>query len=107
MAKGIIVGIMITVVAGLIGAYLFILMGYMPANADGKPPAIERWMAHTSLRATIQREAPQTPNPQALNDKNLISGIKLYAVNCAICHGTSDGNASNIATGLYQHAPQF
>jgi mono/diheme cytochrome c family protein len=79
----------------------------MPANADGKPPAIEKWAARTSLRATIKREAPQIPNPQTLNDSNLLTGIRLYAVNCAVCHGSSNGKASPIAMGLYQHAPQL
>jgi thiosulfate dehydrogenase len=107
MVKGFLLGIMMMIFVELAGGYLFVIKGWMPANADGAPPALEKWMARTSLRATLQREAPQTANPVALTDKNLISGIKLYAVNCAICHGAVDGNASNIAAGLYQHAPQL
>jgi mono/diheme cytochrome c family protein len=107
MIKGIFVGIAATLAAGLLGAYLFVSMGCMPANADAKPPALEKWAARKSLNATISREAPRTPNPVALNDANLISGVKLYAVNCAVCHGASDAAASNIAKGLYQHAPQL
>jgi mono/diheme cytochrome c family protein len=42
-----------------------------------------------------------------LNDTNLAAGVKLYAMNCAACHGASDGLASNIAKGLYQRAPQL
>ena len=107
MIKGIFVGIAATLAAGLLGAYLFVSMGCMPANADAKPPALEKWAARKSLNATISREAPRPPNPVALNDANLISGVKLYAVNCAVCHGASDAAASNIAKGLYQHAPQL
>jgi mono/diheme cytochrome c family protein len=100
-------GMVVTGLVILTGAYLFISMGMMPANADGKPPAIEKWMARKSLHASIQREAPQGPVPVALNDANLTEGVKLYARNCAVCHGASDGKASNIAQGLYQHAPQL
>jgi thiosulfate dehydrogenase len=107
MGRGIIAGVIVTLVVGLIAAYLFVELGFMPANADGNPPAVEKWMARASLRASIQREAPKEPNPQALNDENLVSGIKVYAVNCAVCHGASDGVASNIAVGLYQKAPQL
>jgi mono/diheme cytochrome c family protein len=107
MIKGIAVGVAATVVAGLLGAYLFVAMGCMPANADAKPPALEKWAARKSLHATIAREAPKTPNPVALNDENLAAGVKLYAANCAVCHGASDAAASNIAKGLYQHAPQL
>ena len=107
MTKGILVGVAATLVAGLLGAYLFVALGLMPANADAKPPALERWAAHKSLNALIAREAPKTPNPVAISDENLIDGVKLYAANCAVCHGTADGAASNIAKGLYQHAPQL
>src|ERR1039457_2771766 len=105
MAKGFLYGVLTVILAGFLGGYLFVTRGWMPANADAAPPALEKWMAHASLRATIKRDAPQTPNPVAFNDENLIAGIKLYAVNCAVCHGTSDGNPSNIALGLFQHAP--
>ncbi len=107
MGKGFLLGILMSIFTVLAGGYLFVTKGWMPANADGTPPAIEKWMARTSLRATLQREAPQIPNPVALTNENLIVGIKLYAVNCAVCHGAADGKASNIAVGLYQHAPQL
>jgi len=107
MMKAFFWGVGLTVLAGLLGAYLFIVTGSMPANADSPPPAVERWMAHTSLRASIKREAPQGPNPEAFTDDNLTAGIKLYQANCLVCHGAADGKASNIAQGLYQHAPQL
>src|ERR1019366_3859759 len=107
MAKGFLYGVLTVIIAGLVGAFLFVTRGWMPANADATPPAIEKWMAHSSLRATLQRDMVKTPNPVAFNDENLIAGVKLYVVNCAACHGASDGNASNIAKGLYQHPPQL
>ena len=38
-----------------------------------------------------------------------IEGIRLYAFNCAVCHGAADAKPSNIAVGLYQleKAPQL
>ncbi len=107
MFKPFVAGILFTLVAGLVGAFLFVEMGMMPANADGRPPALERWAAHTSLRATLRRDSPKGPNPAALNDENMKAGIKLYAMDCAVCHGAADGKPSDIAMGLYQHAPQL
>jgi thiosulfate dehydrogenase len=107
MIKGIAVGLAAALIAGLLGAYLFVAFGFVPANADAKPPALEKWAARMSLKATIAREAPKSPNPVAVSDANLIAGVKLYAANCAVCHGAADGAASNIAKGLYQHAPQL
>jgi mono/diheme cytochrome c family protein len=79
----------------------------MPANADGKPSRVERWAARVSLHATLDREAPKIANPVPLNDANLVAGIKLYAANCAVCHGAADAKPSNIASGLYQKPPQL
>ena len=81
--------------------------GLMPANADAKPSKLERWMARTSLHATLAREAPKSANTMPLTDGNLIAGIRLYAANCAICHGAADGKPSHIARGLYQRPPQL
>jgi mono/diheme cytochrome c family protein len=107
MARGLVIGVVATLVAILLVAYFGIVAGLMPANADGKPWKIERWAARKSLSVTIAREMPKTPNPVTLDDANLIAGIKLYAQDCVMCHGASNGNASNIARGLYQHPPQL
>src|SRR5258708_5369846 len=105
--KGFVAGVVVTILVLLSGAYAFIHFGCMPANADAKPGPLERWMANTSLEASIQREAPQGPVTMPVNEENLVTGVKLYAVNCAVCHGASDAQPSNIAVGLFQHAPQF
>jgi mono/diheme cytochrome c family protein len=107
MIKGMLAGAVLTLSAGALAAYLAVAGGLLPANADAKPPRLERWAAHKSLKATIEREAPKAPNPVAATDENLIAGVRLYAANCAVCHGVADGRASNVAQGLYQRAPQL
>ncbi len=107
MMRGIIAGVVGTFI--VVGALLYIALktGSIPANADAKPSKFERWAASTSLHATLARQAPRTANPVRLTDAHLIAGVKLYAKNCAVCHGVSDGMPSTIARGLYQNAPQF
>jgi thiosulfate dehydrogenase len=107
MVRGIAIGAIGVVVLLALGAYAAVMGGMMPANADGKPMRLERWAAKSSLNATIRREAPTSPNPVALNDANLTAGIKLYAQNCAVCHGASGAQATNVAKGLYQRPPQL
>jgi len=107
MARGIVIGAVGALVALALCIYLGIEAGIMPANADAKPSRLERWMARTSLKATQARDAPKVPNPVALTDANLIAGIRVYAANCAICHGASSGTRSKIASGLYQRPPQL
>jgi len=80
MFRGLITGIVLTIAAALVGSYLVLQTGLIPANADAKPGPIEIWAAHTSLDATLDREAPTRPNPAAMTDANLIDGIKsIYA----------------------------
>jgi mono/diheme cytochrome c family protein len=107
MIRGIAVGAAAVVALAALGGYAAIEAGMMPANADGKALPLERWAARVSLRATLRREAPTTPNPVPLDDPNLEAGIKLYAQNCAVCHGASDAQATNVAKGLYQKPPQL
>lgn len=107
MIRGFVIGIVATLVAIALLLYIGVKVGAMPANADGKPSRLERWAASTSLHATLDREAPKGPNPVALNDENLVAGIRTYGENCAVCHGAADGTPSRIARGLYQHPPQL
>lgn len=107
MGRVVVISVVATLVALLLLAYVGLKAGMMPANADSKPPKLERWAASVSLHAALARLAPRTPNPMALNDDNLIAGIKLYGQNCAVCHGASDAKPSNVAQGLYQKPPQL
>ena len=62
---------------------------------------------YTSLDATL--DAAIGLNPVALTDAILTAGIDLYAQHCAICHGTSkgDASASPVAKGEYPAPPQL
>ena len=107
--KGVMLGFGLALALSIIGAYLLLISGRIPANADSAPGSLETWMASTSLQATLGREAPKDQNPVPLNEGNLLDGIALFGQNCAICHGSSKGDASPspIAKGLYQKPPQF
>ena len=109
MLKAVIAAIALTITATLVGGYLIVQSGLIPANADATPGPVETWMARTSLDATLNREAPKDPNPMTMTDTNLIDAINLYAQHCAICHGTANGiaSASPVAKGLYPKPPQL
>lgn len=107
MIKGITLGVLGTLLGLAALFYCVAANGRLPANADARPPAVEKWIAKKSLDATIARQAPAGDNPMPLTDRNLVEGIRLYAADCAICHGAADGRASDVAGGLYQRAPQL
>jgi len=109
MLKSILLGVVLTLAIALIGAYVLVRSGLIPANADAQPGRLETWMARTSLDAALRRNAPKDQNPVALTDQNLTNGVHLYAQNCAVCHGSAKGvaSASPIAKGLYPKPPQL
>lgn len=81
--------------------------GAVPARADGPLMPGENWMAHTSLKAAIDREAPKPPYPFTQTDADIATGAKLYVQNCAVCHGTASSTPTSVARGLGVRAPQF
>ena len=91
----------------LLAAYLFVVGGFMPANADAKPGKIEHWAAKKSLHVTLARETKSLHAPGTFSDSAITVGVRLYKSNCAVCHGASDAKRSTIAEGLYQEPPQF
>lgn len=109
MLKAFVAGIVFTIVVLVVGAYLVLQLGLVPANADAQPGLLETWAANKSLNATLARQAPTGPNPVKLTDGNLIEGIHLYAKHCAFCHGTAGGDASAtpVARGEYPAPPQL
>jgi mono/diheme cytochrome c family protein len=64
-------------------------------------------LGNDALDATLERGTKELKNPIQPNDENLITGVRLYAENCAICHGASDAKPSNLAQGFYIEAPQL
>lgn len=100
---GIIVTLVLIVVVGLVSVYF----GLLPTNADATPPAFEQNLAMSAMDASMERHAPQTANPVPATDENLITGMNLYAKNCAVCHGTLDYNPSLLQHSMYPPPPQI
>jgi thiosulfate dehydrogenase len=109
MLKGVVLGVALTLAVALIGAYALVRSGLIPANADAKPGWLETWAAGTSLDATLSRDAPKGENPVPPTEQNLLDGVQLYAQNCAVCHGSAKGAASESPTakGEYPKPPQL
>lgn len=106
--KRFLAGVLTTLVLLLVGGYLVLQSGKLPANADGTPSWLELWMARTSLRATLRHEAPRGPGPLAPTTANLVEGIHIYAKHCIVCHGgPDDASPSPVAKGEYPKPPQL
>jgi mono/diheme cytochrome c family protein len=63
-------------------------------------------LAMSALDASMDRHAPRTTSPILPTDENLIDGMKIYTMNCALCHGTLDRKPSPLEKSFYPPPPQ-
>ena len=100
-------GVIVTLLVFILGGLGFALLGYFPTNANVEPPHLERHLAMSAVDASMERHAPRVTNPLTPIDQNLEDGMKLYTMNCALCHGTLDRKPSPLATSFYPPPPNL
>jgi mono/diheme cytochrome c family protein len=105
--RAFIAGGILTVVALFVIALVVAQFGLLPTTADATPPDFEKRIASNALDAAMERHAPRVNNPQPATDDNLISGMKVYTMNCAVCHGTMDYKPSLLEHSMYPPPPQL
>ena len=105
--RNFILGIIVTLLVLVLGGLAFLSFGLMPTNADAAPSSLERRIATSAMDASMDRHAPQISNPIPPTDDNLIQGMKIYTMNCAVCHGTLDEKPSLLEKSLYPPPPQL
>jgi thiosulfate dehydrogenase len=105
--RNFILGVIITLVVLLLAGLGYAFLGFAPTSAEAVPPSLESRVANAALDASIERHAPRANNPLPPTDENLIDGIKLYTMNCALCHGGLDNKESAIGGAFFPSAPQL
>jgi len=100
-------GVIVTVLVLVLGGLGFALLGFFPTVANVEPPHIERRLAMGAVDASTERHAPHVSNPLTPTDQNLEDGMKLYTMNCALCHGGLDRKPSSLAHSFYPPAPNL
>jgi mono/diheme cytochrome c family protein len=105
--RNFVLGVIFTLLVLVLAGYALAVLGFIPTNADATPPAFERRIAMTALDASTERHAPRVNNPVPPLDENLIEGMKVYAMNCALCHGTLDNKPSPHEISFYPAPPQL
>jgi mono/diheme cytochrome c family protein len=104
--RNFILGVIVTLAVLVLGGLAFLTFGFMPTNADAVPPRIETHVAMSALDASMDRHAPHINNPVPPTDENLIDGMKIYTMNCSLCHGTLDRKPSPLEKSFYPPPPQ-
>jgi mono/diheme cytochrome c family protein len=105
--RNFVLGIVITIVVLLIGGVGLALLGFLPTRANIPPPQMERQLAMSAMDNSVDRHAPRTNNPVPPTDDNLIEGLKIYTMNCALCHGGIDRQPSTLAKSFYPPPPSL
>jgi mono/diheme cytochrome c family protein len=104
--------ILIAFIVGLIAAPILFglaaILGWLPSDASSNPQHWESSIGMRSLDASLEKRSDGLTNPVKANDPAaLAAGKKVYADNCAGCHGGAKGPSDWGAKGLYPRAPQF
>lgn len=104
--RGLVLGIILTLVVQAISVYLVVQNGWLDPRADTGYLPMEKWASRAVPRA-IRNDSQGLTSPIEATGDNLVAGAKMYGANCAVCHGASDAAESNVAKGLYVKAPQL
>jgi len=102
-----ILGVLTPLLAAGLAALAVAGLGLMPTNADSEPPALEKRIAMGAVDASVSRHAMHSQNPVPATEQNLIEGMKIYPMNCSVCHGTLDKQPSTLQRSFYPPAPQL
>jgi mono/diheme cytochrome c family protein len=105
--RSFILGVVITLAVLILGGLAYISLGFLPTNADATPPPLEERIANTAMDASMEKHAPRISSPLPATDENLMDGMKLYTMNCAVCHGTLDMKPSPLEHSMYPPPPQL
>lgn len=100
-------GIIVTLLVLVLGGLAFALLGFMPSNANATPSHMEMRVAMNALDASMDRHAPRLSSPIPPTDLNLIDGMKIYTMNCALCHGGIDRQPSVLEKSFYPPPPNL
>jgi len=102
------VGFILGVIAFPIIFVLVGIAGWLPSNSTSEPPHWESSLGMRALDASLEKRSDAASNPIQPNDQiALAAGKKIYADNCAGCHGSATGPSAWGAKGFYPRAPQF
>lgn len=105
--KGFLAGVILTILALLVGGYVVAKKGYVNFEADQQPSTMERHFVMGAVDASTERRAPERKNPLAANEENIVAGAQLYLNNCAGCHGEPSNAETQFGRSFYPPVPPF
>ena len=104
--RSFLVGIVIGILAVLLGVYYYFASGRAPVATTDKPLPFERKLANSALHAHLEKEMPKSA-PLPANEENFLAGAEIYRDHCAICHGFPSLDQDAIAKGMFPKPPHL
>ena len=103
---------LIAFVLGLIAApALFAVAavtGFLPTDSISEPPKWEASIGMRALDTSLEKRSDGLKSPAAATGQAaLAAGQRIYADDCAGCHGDAKGPSAWGANGFYPRPPQF
>jgi mono/diheme cytochrome c family protein len=105
--KKFILGAIVMLLILILGGLGFAMLGFFPTRANVDPPHLEAHIAMSAVDASAERHAPRITDPLTPTDQNLEDGMKLYTMNCALCHGGFDRKPASLGRSFYPPAPNL
>ena len=105
--RNFVVGVIIAVVAMMVGVYGYAKLGFVNLRADQQPSRFENSLAGGAMDASTERHAPKEKNPLQPSQETLLAGARLYREKCADCHGSPVNKDSDYGRSFYPPVPQF
>lgn len=102
----------VAAIGGAVGAPSIVLVlgfaGWLPFDAISPPPSWETAVGQRALIASVDNRALSVADPLTSDDTEVRSGGgKLYANDCAGCHGSAKAPSKWGAEDFYPRVPQF
>lgn len=105
--KGLILGILLTLLAGaavwLTTAYSGL---YNVAASDPHADAV-RWTLDTTMRQSVSRRAGEVRMPVSVSQEALEEGARHYAESCSHCHGAPGRDPAGWSRGMRPEPPHL
>lgn len=104
--NGVLLGVVLTLVVLVAGAYLYFDFGWAPVATAAPPMPFEKFLANRGLHAAIG-SAANTPSPVPPTEANFQAGAEIYRQHCAVCHGLPGQEMTAIGKGEFPKPPHL
>lgn len=104
--RNFILGIVVTLIALFLGAYIYFGAGMAPVATSSAPMPFETTFAKMALNARVHSEMP-TSVPIAADESAYMAAVPIYREHCAVCHGLPGQPKTAIAAGEFPIPPQL